>query len=153
VLARVEAQEKERQALEDRTLDQVRPGEQQPEIDHALLGEDMDTGMHLGRRWRDAGRWLAYRFEAPRGGGPIELMLTFFGGDRNDGFRLLVNERIVATISLDAARPDEFIDLTFPIPSHALSEASGGITIKLTAGAKRTGRLFGARLMKAKPPR
>jgi DUF1680 family protein len=153
VLARLEAQEKERQALEDRTLDQVRPGEQQPEIDHALLGEDMDTGMHLGRRWRDAGRWLAYRFEAPRGGDPVELMLTFFGGDRNDGFRLLVNERVVATISLDAARPDEFIDLTFPIPSHSLSEASGGITIKLAAGAKRTGRLFGARLMKAKPPR
>jgi hypothetical protein len=80
-------------------------------------------------------------------------MLTFFGGDRNDGFRLLVNDRIVATITLDAARPDEFIDLIFPIPSLSVSEASGELTIKLAAGAKRIGRLFDARLMKAKPLR
>jgi hypothetical protein len=63
---------------------------------------------------------------------------------------VLVDERIVAAITLDASRPDEFIDLTFPIPSHSVSAGSGGITIKLVAGAKRTGRLFGARLMKAK---
>jgi DUF1680 family protein len=151
VLKQIETQERERQALEARTLDQVMPGEQQPEVDHQLAGEDLGTGIHLGRRWRDTGRWLSYRFKAPAGSGPLELMLTFSGDDKHDGFKLLVNEREIATIQLNASRPDDFIDLTFALPPDLAATArKDGIAVKLLAPGKRTSRVFGVRLLRAR---
>jgi hypothetical protein len=151
VLKEIEARERERQALEARTLDQVMPGEQQPEVDHLLEGEDLATGIHLGRRWRDAGGWLAYRLKAPAGSGPLELMLTFFGGDKNDGFELLANEREIATIQLKGDRPDDFINLTFALPPDlAVTARQDGIAVKLVALGKRTSRIFGVRLLRAR---
>src|SRR5690606_11782080 len=85
VLAAIQASERARQALEARTLDQVQPGEQQPEVDHRYAGRDSATGSLLGRAWRDAGDWFEYRLR-PRGErpaeGPLSLQLTLFGGDR-----------------------------------------------------------------------
>src|SRR5690606_15480268 len=47
VVASIEAAERERQALAARTLDQVQPGEQQPEVDHQYEGQDSGTGSLL----------------------------------------------------------------------------------------------------------
>ena len=149
VLKEIEAQEQKRQALETRTLDQVMPGEQQPEVDHAFKGEDTGTGMHLGHRWRDTGRWISYQLKAPASDEPLELVLTFYGSDRNDGFKLLVNEREIATLTLKGDRPDDFVDMTFLIPPELAAQAKDGITVKLAAGDKRMSRLFGVRLLKA----
>jgi hypothetical protein len=38
----------ERLALDARTIDQVAPGEQQPESDHAFKGEGADAGINPG---------------------------------------------------------------------------------------------------------
>jgi DUF1680 family protein len=149
VLEQIEATERKRQALESRTIDQVTPGEQQPEVDHAFKGEDTKTGMHLGRPFRDTGRSIAYRLKASTRAAPLELLLTFSGADRNDGFRLLVNDHEIAVIQLEGERPEQFVDLTFPIPSDVASAATNGISVKLIAGSKRTSRLFGVRLLRA----
>jgi DUF1680 family protein len=151
VLKEIEAQEQKRQALENRTLDQVSPGEQQPEVDHELKGEDTATGMQLGKRWRDTGRWISYELKAPSGTTPSELMLTFYGADRNEGFKLLVNDVEIATIQLKGGQPDEFIDRLFPISQEAALAAKNGMTIKLVAGTKRTSALFDVRLLKSAP--
>jgi hypothetical protein len=150
VLKEIEAHEREHLALEARTLDQVLPGEQQPEVDHLFKGEDTASGVHLGRRWRDTGRWLAYRLKAPSGTRPSELMLTFFGGDKHDGFKLLANEREIAMIQLSGDRPDDFVERTFALPPDlAAIAAQDGITIKLISTSKRTGRVFAVRLLGA----
>jgi DUF1680 family protein len=149
VLEQIEAQERKRLALEARTLDRVTPGEQQPEVEHAFSGEDTAAGYHLGRHYRDTGRFIAYRLKAPASDRALELSLTFSGADRNDGFKLLVNERELATIRLDGQRPDEFVDLAFPLPADVSSAAANGLTVKLVAGAQRTSRLFGIRLLQA----
>ena len=148
VLKEIEARERERQALDARTLDQVMPGEQQPEVDHLLKGEDLAKGIHLGRRWRDAGRGLSYQLKAPAGRQALELMFTFYGGDQNDGFKLLANEREIATIHLKGDRPDDFIDLTFALPPDlAVAARQDGIAVKLVSLGQRTARVFGIRLL------
>jgi uncharacterized protein len=152
VLQALEALERKRQALESRTLDQIVPGEQQPEVEHAFKGEDTKTGMHLGRRWRDTGSFIVYQLRAPALDPPLEIALTFSGADENSGFALLINEREIATIQLAGGRPDEFLDLTFPIPSTLPSAPHGGITVRLVAGRQRTSRLFDLRLLKASSP-
>jgi uncharacterized protein len=152
VLAAMEAAERERQALESRTLDQVAPGEQQPEVEHAFKGEDTRTGMHLGRRWRDTGRFISYQLEAPALDQSLELALTFSGADKNGGFKLLVNEREIATIQLTGGRPDEFVDLTFAIPRDIVSRRKDGIVVRLVAGRQRTSGLFDLRLLEANSP-
>lgn len=147
VLREIETHERARQALEARTLDQVMPGEQQPEADHAFKGEDTKTGMHLGRRWRDTGKFLEYKLKSPGKDEPAELRLTFYGGDRNEGFKLLVNEREIATIQLPGGQPDDFIEKSFPVPA----QAQDGLTIRLVAGDKRTSGLYEVRLLKPAP--
>jgi DUF1680 family protein len=149
VLEQIAALEGKRLALEARTVDQVAPGEQQPEVEHAFKGEDTRTGMHLGRRWRDTGRFMTYRLKPPATDQPLEIALTFSGADKNRGFKLLVNEREIATIQLAGGHPDEFLDLTFPIPRDVMSASIHAINVRLVADGQRTSGLFGLRLLKA----
>jgi hypothetical protein len=154
VLAQLEARERHDRELEARTLDRVVPGEQQPEVEHAFQGDDTRTGLHLGRHYREAGRFLGYRLQTPPsiapGAVPLELQLTFSGGDRSDGVRLLADERELASISLDGRRPDDFVDLVFPLPADLAARAREGLRVKLVAASGRTPRLFDVRLLRAR---
>jgi DUF1680 family protein len=154
VVRQVEADERQRQALEDRTLDQVVPGEQQPEVDHQYQGADSRTGVRVGRHWRDTGQWISYRLKAREGTdstADLELMLTFYGGDHNEGFDLLVEGRRLTTISLQGDAQDTFVERKIALPQDfALAAARRGITIKLVAATgRRTSALFGLRLLRA----
>lgn len=155
VVRKIEADERERQALQDRTLDQVTPGEQQPEVDHRYQGEDSNTGIRMGRHWRDTGKWISYRLKAPDGTDPttaIELLLTFYGGDRNAGFDLLADGRRLATLTLKGDAKDTFVEHKIALPQDLAKTAVGqGITIKLVAAAgQRTGGLFDLRLQRVR---
>jgi hypothetical protein len=152
VLDALGALERTRLVLEARTLDRVAPGEQQPEVEHAFKGEDTKTGMHLGRRWRDTARFITYQLRAAALDQPLELALTFSGADQNGGFQLFVGERELASIQLAGGRPDEFVELTFPVPRELVTASKGGIAVRLVAGRQRTSRLFELRLLKADSP-
>ena len=101
-----ELRETERVAarLEARTLDRVIPGEQQPEVEHNVRSEASTTGATHGRLWRDAGGWFSYDLSAGARG-PLELLVTYFGGERGRRFDILVDDRPVASSpSTDASR-------------------------------------------------
>jgi hypothetical protein len=154
VVRQIEADERQRQALQARTLDQVIPGEQQPEVDHQYQGADSSTGVRVGRHWRDTGQWISYRLKAPEGTDPdiaVELLLTFDGGDRNEGFDLLVDGRRLATISLQGDAKDTFVERRIALPRDlGRAAVRQGITIKLVAAAgRRTSALFDVRLLRA----
>ncbi len=153
VVRQIEADERERQALENGTLDQVTAGEQQPEVDHQYKGEDSNTGVRMGRHWRDTGKWISYRLKAPDNTDPntaIELLLTFYGGDRNPGFDLLADGRRLATLTLKGDAKDTFVERKIALPQDLVRNAiRQGITIRLVAAARqRTGSLFDLRLLR-----
>ena len=154
VVAAIKASERERQALEARTLDQVQPGEQQPEVDHAYEGRESNTGMLMGRAWRDAGAWFGYRLRARRetaGDAPLALALELFGGDWNVAMDVEVADRRLATVDISGTGTDEFRlrQVALPPDLSALARRDG-IAVRFVArGGRRTPRLFGLRLLEA----
>jgi hypothetical protein len=105
----------------------------------------------MGRHWRDTGKWISYRLKARQGTDPItdlELLLTFYGGDRNEGFDLLADGRPLTTIKLQGDAKDTFVERKIPLPRDLAQNAvRQGITVKLVAAAgRRTASLFDLRL-------
>lgn len=153
VLAAIEADERQRQALEARTLDQVQPGEQQPEIEHDYQGEDTSTGVLLGRHWRDAGHWFSYRLAAPAGTArdtPLALQLALFGGDWKVAMDVEVDGLVLGTVQLDGSGADDFVtrEIALPPALAAAARNDGGIQVRLVArDGRRTARLFELRLV------
>jgi DUF1680 family protein len=132
---------------EANTLDRVAPGEQQPEVEHDLVGEGMETGIFEGRRWRH-GRSFQYTLDT-RGQKAVDLAVTYWGGDRDRKFDILANGKPLATESLDGSKQGQFFEKRYSIPADVLATATNGrITIQFTAPSGLAGGVFDVRLMK-----
>ncbi|RYZ32811.1 MAG: hypothetical protein EOP49_37010, partial [Sphingobacteriales bacterium] len=70
-------------ALQARTVDQVAPGEQQPEADHFMETKNSNTGNTLDHFWRDArdGGHFTYTLST-NGETDLSLGVLYLGGDR-----------------------------------------------------------------------
>jgi hypothetical protein len=145
------AAEARRIADEARTVDLVRPGEPQSEIDHHLQGVKSDPLEGLGRKLRHAydGGWFSYEMKVD-GAVPNELVCNWWGdeeGERN--FDILVDGVKIASEKLLHNRPGEFWDATYPIPAD-LTRGRSTVTVKLQAQPGNfAGGLFGVRILRA----
>ncbi|HEX8601174.1 MAG TPA: glycoside hydrolase family 127 protein [Pseudoduganella sp.] len=135
--------EKERLALNARTIDQVAPGEQQPESDHAFKGEGADAGINAGRHWRHATGWFSYVLNNPKGEAKT-LRLTFASGDAGRRFDILVDGKLLQQVALE--KEDEAFytrDVTLP---EGLGQK---IEVKFVArDGSIAGGLYGLRLLR-----
>jgi len=150
VVARLEADEKARLGLEAQTLDRVTPGEQQPEVEHRVQGDGALTGVTNGRGWREASGWFGYELRAADARrGPLTLLVTYSAGQRDRQFDILVNDRVIATVTLDGRQPDRFTDARYPIPDDLANAAAGGVLrIKFVAKpGSRAGAVYDLRLL------
>ncbi|MEN6427394.1 MAG: DUF6805 domain-containing protein [Phycisphaerales bacterium] len=77
-------------------------GGQQPEVEHVLKGEGMESGAHNGRRWRH-GKWIQYTLD-PKGAKEITLAVTYSGDDRGRDFDILANGTVIAAQKLTGAK-------------------------------------------------
>ncbi len=144
--ASLAAEERARALREANTLDWVAPGEQQPEVEHGFTGEGTETGLHRGRRWRH-GRWFQYTLNT-RGEKAADLVVTYWGGDRDRTFEIRVNGVLLATEKLTGARPGEFFEQRYPIPTEVLAAAPDGrLTVRFSAPTGLAGGIFDLRLM------
>jgi DUF1680 family protein len=159
--AQLAAAEKERIALDARTLDRVTPGEQQPEVEHAFAGEQTNTGTHLGRRWRDAAKWFSYQLKLPANSAALtadtslELRVTTFAAERGRRFDIVINDYTIATVELKGGSHDRFNDVAYPIPADiiraALASDARTLTVKFLAKEKsRTAPIYDLRLLRQK---
>lgn len=141
------AAERARAAREAATLDQVSPGEQQPEVEHAFQGEDTESGLYNGRHWRH-GRDFQYTLNA-RGAKAVELSVTYSGSDRGREFDILANGTVIATQELTGEKTGEFIEKRYAIPADVLAAASDGrVTIRFIAKKVLAGGVFDVRLLR-----
>jgi DUF1680 family protein len=149
-VARLAADERVRLALEARTLDRVVAGEQQPEVEHRVQVGDSRTGLMHGRPWRDAADWFSYELAAGAERGPLELRVTYFAGERGRRFDILVNDRVIAAVTLDGRERDRFVDVAYPIPADAVASAPAGrLTVKFAAqDGSRAGAVYEVRLVR-----
>jgi len=142
-LAKAEA---ERLQLVRQTIDQVAPGEQQPESDHGFRGEGVDSGLNGSARWRHATQWFAYTLNDLKGEAKT-LRLRLASGDAGRRFEVRANGELLQSLEL-ARRDAAFYELDLPIPP-ALRRADGRLEIQFVAlPGSIAGGLYGVRLLR-----
>ena len=141
------AAEADRLKLDAATIDQVAPGEQQPESDHGFKGEGVESGLHKNSRWRHARQWFSYELN-DRERQARTLRLSFSGGDAGRRFDLFVNGQLVSEITL-AANEAEIYSRDFELPAALVQASSGKLSVKFVARpGSIAGGLYGLRLMR-----
>jgi DUF1680 family protein len=142
------AREAERLALDARTIDQVAPGEQQPESDHFFQGEGADAGVNGGRHWRHATKWFSYRLNDPKGEARV-LRLTYARVDAGRRFDILVNGQRIAEVELPGDEAQEFYTRDYALPAGLAQNGSGKLELKFVAkDSSIAGGLYGLRLLR-----
>ncbi|WP_426209872.1 beta-L-arabinofuranosidase domain-containing protein [Massilia sp. TWP1-3-3] len=142
-----EAQAQQR-AVDARTIDQVAPGEQQPESDHAYQAEGGDAGLAPAGRWRHASKWFSYTLNDP----VLEatsLRLTFAAGDAGRRFDVVVNGTPIAAVTLEEQANAVLYQRDFAIPSAVSAASQGKLVVRFVAReGSIAGGLYGLRLMR-----
>ncbi len=141
--------EEARLALDAITIDQVAPGEQQPESDHGFKGEGAENGIAPAGRWRHAKQWFSYDLNDAKGEAKA-LRLTFAKGDAGRRFDLLVNGQLIAEITLATPdTPEDVYTRDFPLPADLVRAAGGKLNVKFVAKpGSIAGGLYGLRLLR-----
>lgn len=141
--------EEARLALDAITIDQVAPGEQQPESDHGFKGEGAENGIAPAGRWRHARQWFSYDLNDAKAEARA-LRLSFAKGDAGRRFDVVVNGQLVAEVELgkpDTA--DEIYTRDFPLPAELVRAAGGKLNVKFVARpGSVAGGLYGLRLLR-----
>lgn len=117
-------QEELKLSLEAATVDQIAPGEQQPESDHGFMGDKTETGVFRDKHWRDAKGWFSYELRNPEKGAR-KLRLTYYGGDKNRNFDIYINDFLIKTVVLDGSLGNEFVEVDYSLPQEVIDKASG----------------------------
>ncbi len=141
--------EEEKRQLEAQTIDQVAPGEQQPESDHFFKAEDTESGVHQDRHWRHATGWFSYELKDEKKEAAF-LRITYYGLDKDRNFDILINDTRIATVELDGSQGDGFFTVDYPIPPNVVQEAPDNTLVTKFAAHKGStaGGIYGVRLMK-----
>lgn len=140
--------EAQRLALDAQTIDQVAPGQQQPESDHFFKAEGGENGINKGRHWRHATGWFSYDLSDPKSEATT-LRLTLSTLDAGRTFEVLVNGTKVETVAIVADAAQELHTIDIAVPKELVAGANGKLTVKFVAGKDSVaGGLYGLRLLR-----
>ena len=142
--------EAERLAIDAQTIDQVAPGEQQPESDHGFKGEGVESGINKSARWRHAREWFSYELN-DRELRAKTLRLSFSTLDAGRRFDVFINGQLLSEIELgaDGGSGQEIYTRDFPIPADITRNSGGKLLVKFIAkSGSIAGGLYGLRLLK-----
>ena len=145
-------QEKERQELEERTVDKVQPGEQQPESDHFMETDESFVGNSNDVFYRDAnnGHYFSYLMKTD-GQTNLSLRLKYWGvGEwKSHEFDIFVDDVLVTSVNNTGKyRISEFKYETYPVPEEAL-KGKQQVRVKFVAKPHRQiGEIYEVRLVK-----
>ncbi len=149
----IAAMEKEKLALQKRTIDFVAPGEQQPEADHALQKSNSRTGNNLDQFWRDAGNEGYFSYSMLTNKEPkLTLIVRYWGAEwGNRKFDIYIDdEKLVTENNTGRWNQSKFFDLEYNIPQTML-KGKDTIRVKFQALPGNTaGAVYDVRLVKAK---
>jgi DUF1680 family protein len=144
-----EAEKKRAKEIEEKTIDNFRIGEMQPERDHSLKASERSyVSDAFGRKGREARRenFFAFDMKTNKVIG-CNLLLTYIGDDKDRKFDILVDGEKIATEDWRGGKTGKFYDVEYKIPDD-LVKGKEKITVRIEANyGKTAGRVFGARLI------
>ncbi len=144
--------EKERQALEARTVDKVQPGEQQPETDHKMETDESQRGNTNNVFFRDArnGHYFSYLMQT-EGNTELSLRLKYWGvGEwKTHEFDIFIDDVLIQSVNNTGKyRISEFKYETYIIPASVL-KGKKQVRVKFVAKPnKQIGEIYEVRLVK-----
>ncbi|WP_461634243.1 glycoside hydrolase family 127 protein [Labilibaculum euxinus] len=116
--------EKEKLALEKRTIDQVAPGEQQPETDHGMLSENSNKGNNLNEFFREAknGGFFSYNL-ATNSETDLSLRVRYWGAEWGSRkFDIYIDdEKLLTEDNTGRWNQSMFKDVVYSIPNSMVS--------------------------------
>ncbi|HEX7764090.1 MAG TPA: DUF6805 domain-containing protein, partial [Cellvibrio sp.] len=141
------AEEKAHLQLQVKTIDQVSPGEQQPESDHFYKGEQAETGLHNGRHWRHTRAWFSYELNDKQQEAKT-LQITYAGVDTGRQFDIQLNNVVIARVE-STGNAQAFFTVDYAIPPDLVKNAKGKYTVKfIAAPGSIAGGIYGVRLLR-----
>jgi len=143
--------EKERMALQKRTIDFVAPGEQQPEADHQMEKQKSNTGNFQDEFWRDARNegYFSYNMATNSETG-LSLMVRYWGAEwGNRKFDIFIdNEKLVTEDNTGRWNQSRFQEVKYEIPDSFVKDKKQ-IRVKFQALPGNTaGAVYYIRLVK-----
>ena len=149
----IAALEKEKLALEKRTIDFVAPGEQQPEADHAIQKSNSNSGNYLDEFWRDArnGGFFSYQLRTNNEAG-LSLVVRYWGAEwGNRKFDIYIDdEKLMTEDNTNRWNQSQFQNIEYKIPGSMLKEKEN-IRVKFQALQGSTaGSVYHIRLVRNK---
>jgi DUF1680 family protein len=146
-----EAEKKRAKEIEEKTIDNFRIGEMQPERDHNLKASERSyVSDAIGRMGREARRDNYFSFDMKTNKViNCDLLLTYIGDDKDRKFDILIDGVKVSTEEWKGGKTGKFYDVEYKIPEDLL-KGKEKITVRIEANyGKTAGRVFGARLIHA----
>ena len=146
-----EAEKQRAKEIEDKTIDNFRIGEMQPERNHSLKASEKSyVSDAIGRMGREARRDNYFSFEMKTNNViGCNLLLTYIGDDKDRKFDILIDGVKIATEEWQGGKTGKFYDVEYKIPED-LVKGKEKITVRIEANyGKTAGRVFGARLINA----
>jgi DUF1680 family protein len=145
-----EAEKKRLQQIENRTIDNFRVGEMQPERDHNLKATERSyVSDAMDRMGREARSNNHFEFEMKVDASVNNsLLLTYIGDDKDRLFDILVDGVKLVTEDWKGGKTGKFYDVEYKLPAAMISGKTK-ITVKIDANhGKTAGRVFGVRTIK-----
>jgi hypothetical protein len=145
-----EAEKKKQKETEEKTIDNFRIGEMQPERDHNLKASERSyVSDAIGRMGREARRDNYFSFEMKTQQiSNCNLLLTYIGDDKDRKFDILVEGVKIATEEWKGGKTGKFYDVEYKIPEELL-RGKEKVTVRIEANyGKTAGRVFGARIVR-----
>jgi DUF1680 family protein len=147
----IAADEKEKLALENRTIDFVAPGEQQPEVDHAMQSSNSNSGTSMDELWRDAtnGGYFSYNL-ATKGDTDLTLSVRYWGYEwGNRAFDIYIdNEKLTSENNTGRWYQSMFQNIEYKIP-NSMVKGKDRIRLKFQALQGNTaGAVYSLRLLR-----
>lgn len=145
--------ERERLAVQGRTIDVVAPGEQQPEVDHAMQDSNSHSGNYLDEFWRDAsnGGFFSYSLSTD-GETDLCLMVRYWGNEwGNRKFEIWIDQkRLLVEDNTGRWSQSKFQNVEYAIPISMI-KGKDHIRVKFQSLADNTaGPVYSLRLARVK---
>jgi len=145
--------EKQKNELQKRTIDFVAPGEQQPEVDHAMEKQNSNTGNNSDEFWREAHNegYFSYKFSTNNETG-LSLMVRYWGAEfGNRKFDIYVDGQKLVSENIGGKwNKKEFQNVEYSIPDEMI-KGKESVRVKFQAiSGSTTGGVYYIRLVRKK---